>query len=179
MLYTVAEVSRITNISKVSIYKKLKLKGIEGHISKEAGITYIDEVGLKLITDSLKVNEEVKEDLNQKDIKEPASEETATDTEDLTINKELVNTLIEQLKAKDIQIQALNERLQQEQELHKNTQVLLQQEKFKPQQDLLQLEEHLKEFDNRIVEIREKLEQRQESQETKGKGFLKRIFKSE
>lgn len=172
MLYTVSEVSELINLSKVSIYKKLKLKEFEPYITKKQGITYIDEVGFNLLKDSLKLNEEVKTDLNNKDIEDGADAETATDTEDLTINRELVKTLIEQLKAKDIQIQELNNRLQQEQELHKNTQVLFQKEQQQPQNTLL-LEEHIKKFDNRLMTIREQMEQRREDP----KGLFKRLFK--
>lgn len=82
MLYTVSELSDLISLSKVSIYKKLKL------------------------------NEDVKSDLNNKDIESSGNEEAATDTDDLTINTELVKTLIEQLKAKDEQITALNDRLE-------------------------------------------------------------------
>lgn len=176
MLYTVSELSDLINLSKVSIYKKLKLKELEGHIIKKTGITYIDEVGFNLLKDSLKLNDDVKSDLNNKDIESPLSEETDTDTEDLTINTELVKTLIEQLKTKDIQIQELNNRLAKEQELHQNTQVLYRQEQEKPKQDLLLLEEHLKEFDDRLMTIKEDMELRKEIKDKESKSWLKKII---
>jgi len=45
-------------------------------------------------------------------------------------------------------------------------------EQNKPQQDLLQLEEHLKDFDNRLMLIRERMQQRNQ------KRFFKKFFKN-
>lgn len=172
MLYTVAEVNKITNLSKVSIYKKLKLKEFEGHVSKSDGVTYIDDEGLTLIKDSLKLNESVKKDLNDDDVEENAELEISTDKDDLIVNKELINALIEQLKAKDIQIQELNDRLKQEQELHQNTQVLLKNHQM-PGIDVFLLEDHIKEFEDRLSEIKVNMEQRKETP----KGIFKKLFK--
>lgn len=161
MLYTVAEVSKLTNLSKVSIYKKLKLKELEGHITKEAGITYIDDAALKFITDGLKFNEEFKDNNTENS----SDDEIPTSFEDLTINKELVKTLIDQLKSKDEQINDLHKLLE-------NSQVLLKNEQDKPKEDLLLLEEHLKEFDDRLMNIKERMEKRKEEP----KSIFQRIF---
>lgn len=45
-------------------------------------------------------------------------------------------------------------------------------EQNNPQQDLLQLEEHLKDFDNRLMIIRERMQQR------KQKRFIRNLFKT-
>jgi len=45
-------------------------------------------------------------------------------------------------------------------------------EQNNPQQELLQLEEHLKDFDNRLMLIRERMQQR------KQKRFFKNLFKN-
>jgi len=174
MLYTVSELSDLTNLSKVSIYKKLKLKELQPHIEKKSGITYVDDTGFNLLKDSLKLKEDVKTDFKNKDIETKPNLEVSTDSEVLTINNELVKTLINQLKEKDFQIQELNSRLAQEQDLHKNTQILLKSEQDKPKQDILQLEEHFKELDDRLMNIREDMNQKQIE---KPKGLFKRIFK--
>ena len=88
------------------------------------------------------------------------------DDDAVSINKELLNALLEQLKVKDIQLNEFNERLKQEQELNKNNQVLqLRQPQMK------QLEEHFELLDEKLMNIREKMD----IKETK-KGFLKRMF---
>lgn len=63
MLYTIAEISDLIGLSKVSIYKKLKLKELAIHLSKKQGVTYITEQGFNLIKESLKLNDEVKKRL--------------------------------------------------------------------------------------------------------------------
>lgn len=175
MLYTVSEVSEKVNLSKVSIYKRLKLKDMQGHITKESGVTYIDEVGLKLIQESLKSTEDIKTDINYKELDDELNDDVSTDVDVLTLNSELVNALIGQLKAKDIQIAELNNRLAAEQDLHKNTQVLLrsEQEKIK-QENLFALEEHFKEVDNKLMQVKEELNQRRQHE---GSGIFKRLFK--
>lgn len=169
MLYTVAEVSKLTNLSKVSIYKKLKLKELENHVTKEAGITYVDDTALKFITDGLKFNEEFKQDdkeeFKDSDTENISNDEIPTSFDDLTINRELVKTLIDQLKAKDDQINDLHKLLE-------NSQVLLKNEQDKPKEDLLLLEEHLKEFDDRLMNIKERMEKRKEEP----KSIFQRIF---
>jgi hydroxymethylpyrimidine pyrophosphatase-like HAD family hydrolase len=162
MLYKVSELSALTNLSKVSIYKKLKLKEFEPYISKNAGTIYIDEIGFNLLKDSLKLKEIIKTDFTNRAIQTTVNEEISIDTAVLTINKELVKTLVDQLKEKDLQIHELNKRLSQEQDLHQNTQILLTAEQNRPKQDLLQLEEHFKEIDNRLLNIRVEMNQKQE-----------------
>lgn len=78
--------------------------------------------------------------------------------------------LNEQLREKDKQIKDLNERLTEAHELTKNMQVL--QLRQQPQ-DVKALEEHFKEFDSRLAEIREDMQQR------KNKKRLFSFFKKE
>jgi hypothetical protein len=118
MLYTISEVSDLINLSKVSIYKKLKLKELQGHIVKKQGVTYVDDIGFNLIKSSLKLNDEVKTGLNNDDNKNDLKQEIATDKTDL------ISYLKEQLIVKDNQIAELMQRLAAEQELVKNMQVL-------------------------------------------------------
>ena len=49
MLRSVAEVSVLTGLSKVSIYNKIKLKEIEKYVVKNKGITYISDEETKYI----------------------------------------------------------------------------------------------------------------------------------
>jgi len=78
-----------------------------------------------------------------------------------------------QLNVKDLQINNLNERLKQSLELNRNSQVLL---KDKPHEDILLLEEHFQNLDDKLEEVKNKMSDRKEQQEKKS--FLTRIFKS-
>ena len=85
----------------------------------------------------------------------------------VSINKELIDALLEQLKVKDIQIHEIDQRLKQEQELNKNNQVL----QLRQPQEMKQLEKHFALVDEKLVNIREQLDIR-----ISRKGFLRRIF---
>lgn len=167
MLYTVAEVSDLTNLSKVSVYKKLKSKELEPHIIKRKNTTYVTEDGLNLIKSGLKDNIDGLNELNNKNIEEELNVDDAEVKEDLNINKELINTLLEQLKEKDVQIKDLNDRLKNEQELHRNTQVMLNNK-----QEPKLLEDHFRELDLKLINIRENMQQRKDK-----KGLFKSLFK--
>ena len=83
------------------------------------------------------------------------------------INKELIDTLLEQLKVKDFQMNALDERLKHEQELNKNNQVL----QLRQPQEMKQLEEHFALIDEKLKNIKEQIDIKKTR-----KGFLKRLF---
>ena len=103
LFYNIIEVPELNNLSKKELNEKLKLEELQGHIVKKDGFTYIDEEAFNFIKNNSKESKESKEEGV----------------------KDLVNTLTEQLKEKDMQIYELNERLKQEQELNKNNQLLL------------------------------------------------------
>lgn len=63
MLRSVAEVSVLTGLSKVSIYNKIKLKEIEKYVVKNKGITYISDEGINLIFKGLNLNDDKLKDL--------------------------------------------------------------------------------------------------------------------
>ena len=101
MFYNITEVSQLTNLSKETLYEKLKLKELQGHVVKKQGITYIDEVGFKFIKDTFTdFKEKPQEDIKDK---EP-SQGINLEEDILSLNKDLFNTLIEQLKQKDLQL---------------------------------------------------------------------------
>ena len=171
MVYSVAKVSELVNLSKASIYNKLKLKEFESYITKKQGITYISEDGLKLI----------QSDLNYYKGNETANEEVATDTDFINTLKENINYLKEQAKQKDLQfsnqlkekdrqLENYSKHLNQAHKLIENNQILL---KEKPKQELLLLEEHFQDLDNKFMGIRQDMQERKKPQ----KGFLSKIFK--
>jgi Fe2+ transport system protein B len=121
MLYDVEQTAIKLNVSKMTIYNKIKLKEYRDKVIKKAGKTYIDEVLLNLIKDSIKSKNNVEisavEEQYNQDI-------PIDDIDSLNLNKDLVNALLEQLRVKDEQIQELNNRLKKEQEAHEHTLLL-------------------------------------------------------
>ena len=118
MIYTVAEVAEKVNLSKASIYVRMKTKPLKEHIIKKQGINYIDEVGFKQITDDIK-------DYKDKNSNSASSDEVATDTDYINCLNENTNYLKDQIKIKDQQIMELNGLLKQALRLNENNQVLL------------------------------------------------------
>ncbi len=156
-MYTVEEVSKQLKVSKVTIYSKLKK--FNNLVVLKQGKKYITDDLFKLIQDDLKVKN-ADNNINLND-------EIATDTEDLiNLNKDLVNTLMEQLREKDRQISELHK-------LIENNQVLLRQEKEVNQ---IQLEEHIRELDIKLNDVKENMNKRKEEQQEKRKGLLKKCM---
>jgi len=158
MLYTVEEASIQLKVSKQTIYSKIKQPKFKELLVFNQGKSMLTDELLKLIDDGLIINKDLNLNTHNKDEK---SESTIAD-ENI---KDLINSFTKQLEAKDMQINNLNDRLKNEQELNRNNQELL----IKPQEDLKQLEEHFQELDDKIKDIRE----RKYSKE----GFISKLFK--
>ena len=161
MLRSVEDVAIELGVSKTAIYNKLKLNNFRKRIVKKSARTMIDEELFNLIKDSLKVKSEVESEVYEDDVKQYIS---IDEDDSLNLNKELIRGLLEQLKNKDKQIDELHK-------LIENNQILLKQQQDKELKQL-QLEEHFQEVDERLNEIRGKMELKKEE----NKGFLKRIF---
>ena len=123
------------------------------------------------------MNKNVKTESDHKNNDKSIDDEVATDTEGFNINEELFNMLKDQLKEKDNQLnmmdkqlQESNERLKQAHNLIENNQVLL---KAKPQQNVLQLEEHFQDLDNKLIEIKDKMQKKDQDH----KGLFQKLFK--
>lgn len=177
MLYTINEVSNLLNLSKGSIYKKLKLKELDGHISRKQGIIYIDEIGFNLIKDKTTANTLNFKDLNNKEIDYLFDDEIAVDKEDLSAKTEYINHLVAENQRLWSELKEKNLQLNTKDKLLENMQVLL---KDRPKQELLLQEQHFKELDNKLIQAREKMQERKIQQEQKiqqeKKGFLSKIF---
>lgn len=168
MLYSVEEIASKLNVSKVTIYNKLKLNQFKDKVLIKQGKSMIDDTLLNLLKQSIKLNTTFTDDDNSKSNAEEGNPQYVTFNDDIVnINKELIKALLEQLKEKDLQIHELHK-------LIENNQVLL---KEKPQQDLLQLEEHFTELDSKLVDIRQQMQERKKQQEQQPKGIFQKIFK--
>ena len=149
MLRTVEETAIQLGVSKTTIYNKLKLKEYKSKLVKKQGKSMIDESLFNLIQEGLKVQNEVE----KKEIKNDVNAEISIDEDGLlNLNKELIDNLLEQLKEKDKQISELHR-------LIENNQILLKEEQKKSEQQLY-LAEHFEEVDNKLQDLKEKMEQK-------------------
>ena len=149
MLRTVEETAIQLGVSKTTIYNKLKMKEYKSKLVKKQGKSMIDDSLFNLIQEGLKVQNEVE----NKEIENDVNAEISIDEDGLlNLNKELIDNLLEQLKEKDKQISELHK-------LIENSQILLKEEQKKSEQQLY-LAEHFEEVDNKLQDLREKMEQK-------------------
>lgn len=154
-MYDVNEVAKLIGISKVTVYKKLKkLKGLEPYIVVKDDKTYVLEDGIEVIKLSLQVNKEVNSEVED----EVASEVISTE---LIVNNQFINLLTEQLIEKDNQLREKDKQIAELIGLNKNNQVLLKQQQDK-EINQLQLEEHFQEVDQKLIDLREKMDKKKE-----------------
>ena len=162
MLRTVEETAIQLGVSKTTIYNKLKLKDFKSRLVKKQGKSMIDDDLFKLIQEGLNYHNQI--DFDSFDFHTNA--ETSIDKDDLlNLNKELIENLLEQLKEKDKQISELHK-------LIENSQILLKEEQKKTDQQLY-LSEHFEEVDNKLQDLREKMEQKRNEKKGLFKIFSK------
>ena len=157
MLKSIEDVSKELGISKAAIYRKLKSDEYKKYIVKENGKMMLTEI----LLDKLKLNTRKKkvEDIQEVEIVEKKELEV--------INKnykddksDVVGILLNQINEKNLQINRLHDLIENNQVLIKN-----QQEREKEQ---LKLEEHFREIDKKLIEIRN---------QKKKKSTLKEFFR--
>lgn len=179
MLYTVEQVANQLNVSKATIYNKIKLNQFKDKIEMKQGQTMLGQALINLIKDDIKIkinfnasdnidlsnqlHDNVHHSLNTNDI--------ILDSDTIKLNKELIQVLIDQLKEKDSQLKESNERLKQSQKLNENSQILL---KDTPKQETLLLEDHLTNLDKKLINIKDKMLERKQRQEQKS--FFSKLF---
>lgn len=162
MLRTVEETAIQLGVSKTTIYNKLKLKEYKYRIVKKQGKSMVDDGLFNLIQESLKVQNEVENKENENCV----NAEISIDEEGLfKLNKELIDNLLNQLKEKDKQIAELHK-------LIENSQILLKEEQKKSEQQLY-LAEHFEEVDNKLKDLREKMDQKRNEKKSFFKIFSK------
>ena len=162
MLRTVEETAIQLGVSKTTIYNKLKMKEYKSKLVKKQGKSMVDDSLFNLIQEGLKVQNEVE----NKEIENDVNAETSIDEDGLlNLNKELIDNLLEQLKEKDKQISELHK-------LIENSQILLKEEQKKSEQQLY-LAEHFEEVDNKLQDLKEKMEQKRNYRKSLFKIFSK------
>mgnify|MGYP000360379696 FL=1 len=151
MLKSINNVSKELGISKATIYKKLKEEKYKKLIIKENNVIKINESLYELL----------KANTKRKNIEEVENVEIV-DKEELNVvkveennkNDNIVGILLKQIKEKDIQINRLHDLIENNQILIKNSQ-----EREKEQ---VSLENHFKDIDKKLLEIRDKNKSRKE-----------------
>ena len=169
-MYDINEVAKLTGVSKVTIYKKLKkMKELEQYIVVKNDKIYVLDEGIKLINSSLQVNKQV-----NNSVKSEVDEEVASEgiSRGLMGSKGLINLLTEQLTEKDRQLREKDKQIEELINLNKNNQILLKQQQDK-EINQLKLEEHFQEVDQKLMDLREKME----SQKEEKKSFFKFLKK--
>lgn len=157
-MYSVEEVADKLNVSKVTVYAKLKK--FDDMVVIKQNKKYVTEELLSLIKKDLKVKEIEHERVSSSEYKEYVNAEIAIDRDDLVnLNKDLINTLIEQLKVKDKQLEEKDKQIKELHKLIENSQVLLKEEQKHNQSQLL-LEEHFKEVDLKLQSIMQEKRER-------------------
>ena len=125
------------------------MKEYKSKLVKKQGKSMVDDSLFNLIQEGLKVQNEVE----NKEIENDVNAETSIDEDGLlNLNKELIDNLLEQLKEKDKQISELHK-------LIENSQILLKEEQKKSEQQLY-LAEHFEEVDNKLQDLKEKMEKK-------------------
>ena len=170
MLYTAQEVADKLHISKVTVYKKLKLPKFSDKTILQNDQIFIDDDLLGLINDSLQVKADITED-SEITADVLGTSEVQVNNDVLTAYKLLTDTLINQLDEKDSQLSEKDIQIASLIKLSENFQVL---QKDKPKQDILLLEEHFQDLDVKLEEVKENMQQRKDQQ--KSKGFFNKLF---
>ena len=151
MLKSINNVSKELGISKATIYKKLKEEKYKKLIIKENNVIKINDSLYELLKANTKIKniEEVegveivnKEDLNVVKVEENMQEDN------------VVGILLTQIKEKDTQINRLHDLIENNQILIKNSQ--------EREKERVVLEEHFKDIDKKLIEIRDKNKSRKE-----------------
>ena len=162
-MYDINEVAKLTGVSKVTIYKKLKkMKELEQYIVVKKDKIYVLDEGIKLINSSLQVNKQV-----NNSVKSEVDEEVASEgiSRGLMGSKGLINLLTEQLTEKDRQLREKDKQIEELINLNKNNQILLKQQQDK-EINQLKLEEHFQEVDQKLMDLREKMDSQKEEKKS-------------
>ena len=167
MMYDALKISKHLNISKVTVYAKMKLPEIKAFLIFHNGKTCVDEEGLEAIKQCLKYNQTAEEEVAATDV-------TQLKEDMIDILKNNIEFLKQQLNVKDGQLYDINKLLE-------NTQVLFRQDQEK-NKAILSLPETIKEHDIQLVNTltqtleRQKIKAAAEEELHRKKGIFQRLF---
>lgn len=160
-MYSPVEAAELLKVSKVTIYSKLKK--FDNMVVLKQGKKMIPEELFNLIKNDLQVKGIDADEVATDEINKPQKADISMELSELiNQNKDLIEDLRKQLEQKDKQIDTLHK-------LIENNQILLKTKEQEPKF----LEEHFQEFNKKIDNIREQMEQRK----AEPKGFWSRFKK--
>ena len=193
MLYSVEQIANLTKVSKVTIYRKLKLKQVKPYIITKQGKSYVDEHGFNVITDLLNVISTVNKDVNHIETEQAITLEE----HDLQDNNMCNNNLITELKSEveflrnllekhsskgeieflHSQLEEKDRQLESKDKLLENMQILVKNSQIKHDDNIPMLEAHFAELDEKIVNIKKEMEERKVNFEVNEKKSFFKFFK--
>lgn len=136
-MYTIQEIAKILNITPQAVYKKINNQlnnELATHLKQvERGnktVKAVTSEGLEIIRKSLEqpVDNQFNNEFNNQFNNQFKDSSKGKEDNLIQLLEETIQTLKKQLDVKDKQIQDLNERLKEQQELNRNNQVLLHRE---------------------------------------------------
>ncbi|WP_443660936.1 hypothetical protein [Clostridium algidicarnis] len=190
MLYDVEQIANLTKVSKVTIYRKLKLNEVKIYIITKQGKSYLDEHGLHVISELLNVITDDTSGLNSKDTEQAITLEEQELSHDTSCNNGIITGLKDEVKflrgllekhssKGEIeflhnQLEEKDRQLESKDKLLENMQILVKNSQSKRENDIPMLEAHFQELDEKIVNIKREMEERKENFEAdENKGFFK------
>lgn len=164
MLYTVEDLSIKFNVSKVTIYSKLKHDNIKPYVLKEEGKTKVKEEALNLIKEALKLKD---------DTEDNSSTEDGSAATILNLSESLITSLNSQIDFLQSQIVEKDKQLERSDEIMKNMQVLFKNEQENLAREQKQIE-HFKYVDSHLINA---VRNKEVKPEPTKQNIFKRIFK--
>lgn len=131
-MYKVSEISELLGVSKVTIYKKIDSlkKELRPHIKLKQKIKYIDNEGIEIIKNSLAINKQTVNKLNDRLTQDELTQDNSIYIEELTeLKKEYIQELKSQIGYLKKELESKDKIISTTNELLRNSQVLLKQEK--------------------------------------------------
>jgi len=191
MLYDVEQIANLTRVSKVTVYRKLKLNEVKPYIITKQGKSYLDEKGFHVISELLNVITCDNDEIEPKEVEQGETIEEQDLLHETSCNYTVVSGLkseIEFLRGllknhpskNEIeflhsQLQEKDKQLESKDRLLENMQVLVKNSQSKQQIDIPMLEAHFMDLDERLVNIKIEMEQRKVKfeEDQQNKGFFK------
>jgi len=188
VLYNVEQIANLTKVSKVTIYRKLKLNQVKPYIITKQGKAYVDEHGFHVITELLNVITNDTDNVNYKETEQAMTLEEQDLLHETSCNNNVITglkseidflrSLLEKHSSKSeieflhSQLEEKDRQLESKDKLLENMQILVKVEQSKQQNDIPLLEAHFEELDNKLIEIKDKMQKKEKDH----KGIFKKIF---
>jgi hypothetical protein len=191
VLYNVEQIAKLTKVSKVTIYRKLKLNQVKPYIITKQGKSYVDEHGFKVITELLNVITNNTDNVNYKETEQAMTLEEQDLLHETSCNNNIITGLkseiefLRNLLEKDSskgeieflhsQLEEKDRQLENKDKLLENMQILVKDAKSKQQNDIPLLEAHFVELDEKIGNIKKEMDNRRVRSESdkQTKGFFR------